>query len=216
MQRCDARFAADDRLAGRSRRQRRCRRADSTPQLPVMRAIGLRRIARLRRRRRSIATSRRGRGRAGDAALRQAPIYLVRAPAARRLAALCRTARPDDASAMARGAGACRSPATRPTPRLRRSSTMTRHRHPAPLAGKRVAIIGYGNQGRAQALNLRDSGMTSSSACATDRQAPAASRRRRHCRRRSSPRRPPRADLVMLLAPDETLAATYRRDRAAI
>src|SRR5438309_1771148 len=30
---------------------------------------------------------------------------------------------------------------------------------PAPLAGKRVAILGYGNQGRAQALNLHDSGM---------------------------------------------------------
>lgn len=30
---------------------------------------------------------------------------------------------------------------------------------PAPLAGKKVAIIGYGNQGRAQALNLRDSGI---------------------------------------------------------
>ena len=30
---------------------------------------------------------------------------------------------------------------------------------PAPLAGKRVAIIGFGNQGRAQALNLRDSGV---------------------------------------------------------
>ncbi|MCM8556686.1 ketol-acid reductoisomerase [Sphingomicrobium sediminis] len=30
---------------------------------------------------------------------------------------------------------------------------------PAPLAGKRVAIIGYGNQGRAQALNLADSGI---------------------------------------------------------
>src|SRR3982750_2792616 len=30
---------------------------------------------------------------------------------------------------------------------------------PAPLAGKRVAIIGYGNQGRAQALNLHDSGI---------------------------------------------------------
>jgi len=30
---------------------------------------------------------------------------------------------------------------------------------PAPLAGKRVAIVGYGNQGRAQALNLHDSGI---------------------------------------------------------
>src|SRR4051794_41357831 len=29
----------------------------------------------------------------------------------------------------------------------------------APLAGKRVAILGYGNQGRAQALNLNDSGV---------------------------------------------------------
>nr|MDQ3074770.1 ketol-acid reductoisomerase [Pseudomonadota bacterium] len=30
---------------------------------------------------------------------------------------------------------------------------------PAPLEGKRVAIIGYGNQGHAQALNLNDSGI---------------------------------------------------------
>jgi ketol-acid reductoisomerase len=30
---------------------------------------------------------------------------------------------------------------------------------PAPRAGKRVAILGYGNQGRAQALNLKDSGI---------------------------------------------------------
>ena len=29
----------------------------------------------------------------------------------------------------------------------------------SPLAGKRVAILGYGNQGRAQALNLHDSGI---------------------------------------------------------
>ena len=28
-----------------------------------------------------------------------------------------------------------------------------------PLAGKTAAILGYGNQGRAQALNLRDSGV---------------------------------------------------------
>src|SRR5881397_855952 len=30
---------------------------------------------------------------------------------------------------------------------------------PAPLDGKRIAILGYGNQGRAQALNLHDSGV---------------------------------------------------------
>ena len=30
---------------------------------------------------------------------------------------------------------------------------------PAPLAGKRVAVIGFGNQGRAQSLNLNDSGI---------------------------------------------------------
>ena len=30
---------------------------------------------------------------------------------------------------------------------------------PSPLEGKRVAILGYGNQGRAQALNLHDSGV---------------------------------------------------------
>ena len=30
---------------------------------------------------------------------------------------------------------------------------------PSPLAGKHVAVIGFGNQGRAQALNLRDSGV---------------------------------------------------------
>ena len=29
---------------------------------------------------------------------------------------------------------------------------------PAALKGKRIAVIGYGSQGRAHALNLRDSG----------------------------------------------------------
>lgn len=79
---------------------------------------------------------------------------------------------------------------------------------PAPLAGKRVAIIGYGNQGRAQALNLRDSGVDvrvalregSASTAEVEAaglpilpvgQAAAAS------------------DIVMLLAPDEQLGAIY-------
>ncbi|MBM3477017.1 MAG: ketol-acid reductoisomerase, partial [Armatimonadetes bacterium] len=29
-----------------------------------------------------------------------------------------------------------------------------------PLLGKTMAVIGYGNQGQAQALNMRDSGLT--------------------------------------------------------
>ena len=80
---------------------------------------------------------------------------------------------------------------------------------PSPLAGKRVAIIGYGNQGRAQALNLRDSGVevlvglrdgspskekAEAEGLATASLAVAASS----------------ADIIMLLAPDEALAAIYR------
>ena len=79
---------------------------------------------------------------------------------------------------------------------------------PAPLTGKRVAIIGFGNQGRAQALNLHDGGIDvvvglrpgSPSAAEVERTGIA------HL--------PPAeaaagADLVMLLAPDETLAEIY-------
>ncbi len=80
---------------------------------------------------------------------------------------------------------------------------------PTPLAGKRVAILGYGNQGRAQALNLKDSGIdvtvglrdgspshdrAKADGIATASLAGAAST----------------ADVIMLLAPDEALAAIYR------
>jgi ketol-acid reductoisomerase len=79
---------------------------------------------------------------------------------------------------------------------------------PAPLAGKRVAILGYGNQGRAQALNLKDSGIdvvvglrggsgstieAESSGLRTDLVEHAVAS----------------ADVVMMLAPDETHAALY-------
>ena len=80
---------------------------------------------------------------------------------------------------------------------------------PSPLAGKRVAILGYGNQGRAQALNLKDSGVdvavglrggsgstieaeTSGLETALIENAVAS------------------ADVVMLLAPDEIHGALYR------
>lgn len=79
---------------------------------------------------------------------------------------------------------------------------------PAPLAGKRVAIVGYGNQGRAQALNLKDSGVDvvvalrggSSSA----REAEAAGLETGLLEQAVAG-----ADLVMMLAPDEIHAALY-------
>ena len=79
---------------------------------------------------------------------------------------------------------------------------------PAPLAGKRVAIIGFGNQGRAQALNLKDSGIDlvvglrpGSGSTAEVEHAGIA-----HLAPVDAANG---ADLIMLLAPDETLAEIY-------
>ena len=79
---------------------------------------------------------------------------------------------------------------------------------PVPLAGKRVAVIGYGNQGRAQARNLNDSGVDTVVAL-----------------RAGSPsgervtadgldwalieQAVGSADLVMMLVPDEVMAGLY-------
>ena len=79
----------------------------------------------------------------------------------------------------------------------------------AVLAGKRIAVLGYGNQGRAQALNLKDSGIdvvvglrgASGSAKSAEEsgltvmlvEEAVAS-----------------ADVIMFLAPDEALAGIYR------
>jgi ketol-acid reductoisomerase len=80
---------------------------------------------------------------------------------------------------------------------------------PAPLIGKRVAIIGHGNQGRAQALNLHDSGndvvvgLRARSASANDAEAAGLETALVEHAVVS-------ADVVMMLAPDETHAALYR------
>lgn len=92
---------------------------------------------------------------------------------------------------------------------------------PAALAGKRVAIIGYGNQGRAQALNLKDSGvdivvgLRAGSGSASEAEAAGLKVAPIEDAARS-------ADVVMMLAPDEIHGALYRelepnlRDGAAI
>ena len=80
---------------------------------------------------------------------------------------------------------------------------------PSPLAGKRVVIIGFGNQGRAQALNLHDSGidvvvgLRGGSGSASEVEAAGL---------RIAPVEDAveSADVVMMLAPDEIHGALYR------
>ena len=80
---------------------------------------------------------------------------------------------------------------------------------PAPLAGKRVAVLGYGNQGRAQALNLKDSGIDVvvglRGASGSTTEAEAAGLRTALVEEAVAS-----ADVVMMLAPDEIHTALYR------
>ena len=79
---------------------------------------------------------------------------------------------------------------------------------PAPLVGKRVAILGYGNQGRAQALNLNDSGidvvvgLRGESGSAAEAEAAGLAVAMLDQAVMS-------ADVVMMLAPDEIHEALY-------
>jgi ketol-acid reductoisomerase len=81
------------------------------------------------------------------------------------------------------------------------------------LAGRRVAIVGYGSQGHAHALNLRDSGVDVVVGL------PAASRSRARAQaerlRVVTPAEAAReADVVMLLAPDTAQPALYKDEIA--
>ncbi|MFC7537725.1 ketol-acid reductoisomerase [Sphingomonas sp. GCM10030256] len=79
---------------------------------------------------------------------------------------------------------------------------------PSPLRGKQVAIIGFGNQGRAQALNLRDGGVAVRIGLreGSDRAAEAGAQGLQVLDPAAATKD---ADLVMLLAPDEQLARIY-------
>ncbi|WP_395622848.1 ketol-acid reductoisomerase [Sphingomonas daechungensis] len=84
-----------------------------------------------------------------------------------------------------------------------------------PLAGKRVAILGYGNQGRAQALNLKDSGIDVvvglRGASGSARAAEEAGLEIALVEEATAS-----ADVIMFLAPDEALAGIYREVEARI
>jgi ketol-acid reductoisomerase len=80
------------------------------------------------------------------------------------------------------------------------------------LRGERIALIGYGNQGRSQALNLRDSGLDVRIGVIAD-----------ETRARAVvdgflasdiPATAREADVVMLLIPDEVMPEVYERDVA--
>lgn len=86
---------------------------------------------------------------------------------------------------------------------------------PAPLVGERVAILGYGNQGRAQALNLSDSGIDVVVGL-RDGSASVARARAEGIATAPLAEVIKEARLVMLLAPDETLAALYRAIEPAL
>jgi ketol-acid reductoisomerase len=80
---------------------------------------------------------------------------------------------------------------------------------PTPLARKRVAILGFGNQGRAQALNLNDSGVNLVVGLRHGSPSEAAAR---GAGLETAPIADALigADLVMMLAPDEVLGGLYR------
>ncbi len=80
---------------------------------------------------------------------------------------------------------------------------------PSPLAGKRVAVIGFGNQGRAQALNLKDSGIDVVVGLRGG-SVNAAVAKALGLKVQLVEDAAALADVIMLLAPDEVLAKLYR------
>jgi ketol-acid reductoisomerase len=82
-----------------------------------------------------------------------------------------------------------------------------------PLKGKKIAIIGYGSQGHAHALNLRDSGMDVRVGLRTDSASrPKAEKAGLRVVDAATAAR--EADVVMMLVPDELGAEIYERDIA--
>jgi ketol-acid reductoisomerase len=87
------------------------------------------------------------------------------------------------------------------------------HGDPTLLAGKRVAIVGYGSQGHAHALNLRDSGVDVLVACYAG--SPSAERAKAAgLALRSVEDAAKLADFIMVLIPDQTQKRVYKESIA--
>ncbi|CAB3757050.1 ketol-acid reductoisomerase [Paraburkholderia humisilvae] len=81
---------------------------------------------------------------------------------------------------------------------------------PTLLKGKRVAIIGYGSQGHAHALNLKDSGVNVTVGLRAG--ASWAKAEKAGLKVASMADAVTQADLIMMLIPDERIADVYRED----
>jgi len=80
------------------------------------------------------------------------------------------------------------------------------------IKGKKVVIVGYGSQGHAHALNLRDSGVANVAVALRPGSKSAAKAEKAGLKVMAVPEAAKCADVVMLLAPDELQAGIWERD----
>ncbi|MGO9868822.1 MAG: NAD(P)-dependent oxidoreductase, partial [Rhodomicrobium sp.] len=78
------------------------------------------------------------------------------------------------------------------------------------IKGKKVAIVGYGSQGHAHALNLRDSGVAEVAVALRKGSASAKKAERENLKVLEVAEAAKWADVVMMLTPDELQADIYR------
>src|ERR1700748_3389454 len=83
------------------------------------------------------------------------------------------------------------------------------------IKGKKVAIVGYGSQGHAHALNLRDSGIKDVCVALRAGSASAKKAEAEGIAVKDVASAAKWADVVMMLTPDELQADIYRNDLAA-
>src|ERR1700691_6243571 len=82
------------------------------------------------------------------------------------------------------------------------------------VKGKKVAVVGYGSQGHAHVLNLRDSGVKEVTVALRPGSASAKKAEAEGLSVRSAADAAKWADIVMMLTPDELQADIYRNELA--